>query len=115
VIAELTANCGIDVSVTTSGPLGDVPPALAGQAEAVLREALSNAVSHAAAANIHLDISAADDLIIEVRDDGNGTSKPGFCVRLETLAEMTGDVPGSFTVDDLDGGGTRVRWMAPLS
>jgi signal transduction histidine kinase len=115
VIAELTAECGIDVSVTTSGRLAEVPAALAGHAEAVLREALSNVVKHAAAANIHLDISVADDLMIEVRGDGDGTSKPGFRDGLDNLAEMTRDVPGSLTIDNVDTGGTRLRWMAPLS
>lgn len=48
-INELTAETGLRVSVRMSGPLDVVPASTSGDAEAVVREAVSNVVRHARA------------------------------------------------------------------
>ncbi len=65
------------VQITTQfvGPLSVVGATLAGHAEAVVREAVSNAVQHARASILHVIVKVEDDLTIEVRDDGRGISE----------------------------------------
>jgi two-component system sensor histidine kinase DevS len=56
-----------------SGPLDIVPTQLAEHVEAVVREAVSNAVRHAEAATLSVSIAMKDDLIrVVVVDDGKG-------------------------------------------
>lgn len=59
-------------SVQLSGPLSVVDAILADHAEAVVREAVSNAVRHSHAKSLSISVSAADDFCIEVADDGRG-------------------------------------------
>ncbi|XTK97623.1 ATP-binding protein [Mycobacterium tuberculosis] len=65
-------------SVQFGGPLSVVDSALADQAEAVVREAVSNAVRHAKASTLTVRVKVDDDLCIEVTDNGAGcpTSSP---------------------------------------
>ena len=52
------------------GPLSVVGDELAGHAEAVVREAVGNAVQHAHASKLHVAVTVDDQLRIEVSDDG---------------------------------------------
>ena len=49
-----------------------IDAALADHAEAVVREAVSNAVRHANATTLTVTVSVGDDLCIEVIDNGKG-------------------------------------------
>ncbi len=60
----------IQTYVRMAGPLSIVEPRLADQVIAVVREALSNAVRYAHATTLTVAISVADDLAVEVTDDG---------------------------------------------
>ncbi|MDL5386738.1 ATP-binding protein, partial [Aeromonas hydrophila] len=71
-INELTAETGLRVSVRMSGPLDVVPASTSGDAEAVVREAVSNVVRHARARELSVTVSVDDELVIEVVDDGIG-------------------------------------------
>ena len=55
-----------------SGPLNIVPADLAQHAQAVVREAVSNAVRHSHATELAVTVSVADDLVIDVTDNGVG-------------------------------------------
>ena len=57
-------------SAQYSGPLSVIDVALADHAEAVVWEAVSNAVRHASAATLNVNVSVSDNLCIEVVDDG---------------------------------------------
>ena len=63
------------ITTQFTGPLSVVGDTLAGHAEAVVREAVSNAVQHANASNLHVTVKVDDDLSIEVEDDGRGISE----------------------------------------
>ena len=56
-------------------PLSVVDAALADHAEAVVREAASNAVRQANAATLTVTVKVGDDLGIEVVDDGQGAGR----------------------------------------
>ena len=113
-ITELTNDGGPHTTVRLSGPLDLVPTDLAEQAEAVVREAVSNAVRHAGATALSVTVSVRDDLMIDVADDGTGMPEsvvPSGLANLRRRAERFG---GRFTVDRAGDHGTRLRWSAPL-
>ena len=114
IVAETTADSGLRTTVHMSGPLSVIDAALGEHAEAVLREALSNAVRHAGADTVTVSISVYDDLAIEVADDGKGFVENVVTSGLENLAARAREVNGHFTIDTTLGGGTTLRWSAPL-
>ncbi|MDF3310938.1 sensor histidine kinase [Rhodococcus sp. T2V] len=114
IVAETTADSGLRTTVHMSGPLSVIDSALAEHAEAVLREALSNAVRHAGADTVTVSISVYDDLAIEVADDGKGFEENVATSGLDNLAARAREVNGHCAVDSTLGGGTTLRWSAPL-
>lgn len=96
------------------GPLSVVDAALADHAEAVLREAVSNAVRHSGATELTVRVTVADDLCIEVADDGSGITGPVTESGLANLRDRAAEAGGEFTVENRSGGGTVLRWTAPL-
>jgi signal transduction histidine kinase len=96
------------------GPLSVVDATLADHAEAVVREAVSNAVRHAHATMLTVTVKVEDDLLIEVVDDGHGIPEHITGSGLTNLLQRAQQVGGAFTVDSPPSGGTVVRWSAPL-
>ncbi|WP_229679945.1 sensor histidine kinase [Saccharopolyspora thermophila] len=113
VINELTANTAISTTVSMSGPL-DVPVTLAEHAEAVVREAVSNAVRHAQATELSITVTLDDDLVIDVTDNGIGIPDSVERSGLRNMAERAADAGGQCTVESVASGGTRLLWSAPL-
>jgi signal transduction histidine kinase len=101
-------------TVQFAGPLSVVDAALADHAEAVVREAASNAARHANATTLTVSVSVGDDLSIEVIDDGRGIPDDVTESGLTNVRRRADDVGGSFTVEQMPAGGTRLRWSAPL-
>jgi signal transduction histidine kinase len=101
-------------TVQISGPLSVVGAGLADHAEAVVREAVSNAVRHANATTIAVTIVVADDLCIEVVDNGSGMKGEITGSGLTNLRQRADDAGGSFTAVAVPAGGTKLRWCAPL-
>ena len=102
-------------TVQYTGPLSVVDAALADHAEAVVREAVSNAVRHADATTLTVNVAVDDDLCIDVVDDGRGIpadiTGSGGLTNLRRRAE---DAGGQFSVERLPAGGTHLKWLAPL-
>ena len=96
------------------GPLSVVDAGLADHAEAVVREAVSNAVRHANATTLTVNVKVDDDLTIEVVDNGPGISGDITGSGLTNLRRRAEDVGGAFTVENVTSGGTLLRWSAPL-
>jgi signal transduction histidine kinase len=96
------------------GSLSDVDPALANHAEAVVREAVSNAVRHARATDLTIKVSVDDDLAIEVVDNGVGISGGPTESGLGNLRRRAQAMGGTFVVENAPTGGTVLRWSAPL-
>ncbi len=101
-------------TVQFSGPLSVVDAALADHAEAVVREAVSNAVRHAEASTLQVSVAVGDDLCIEVTDDGRGIDADVTSSGLANLRHRADDAGGSFSVDALPKSGTKLRWCVPL-
>ena len=114
-IADLTEHHDIETTVRMSGPLGAVGPELAEQATPVIVEAVSNAVRHSGAKHLTVAVHVGDDVIIEITDDGCGIDpdnpRRSGLANLHRRAELAG---GSCDVGPAAGGGTHIRWVAPL-
>ncbi len=104
----------IRTTVQYSGPLSVVDAALADHAEAVVREAVSNAVRHAEATSLAISVVADDNLCIDVVDNGRGISGDVTGSGLTNLRQRAVDAGGTLSLDPVDGGGTRLRWCVPL-
>lgn len=104
----------LHTTVQYTGPLSVVDTVLANHAEAVLREAVSNAVRHANATSLAINISVEDDVRVEVVDDGVGISGDITESGLRNLRQRADDAGGEFTVENMPTGGTLLRWSAPL-
>jgi signal transduction histidine kinase len=114
-IADLTDEAEVHPTVSMAGTLDTVPPHLAEHAEAVVREAVSNAVRHARARNLVVNVAVKDDeLRINVSDDGIGIPPDVTHSGLRNLHERAEDAGGTFSVTPREGGGTHVDWIAPL-
>jgi len=107
---------GSDLRTTVQyvGPLSVVDAGLADHAEAVVREAVSNAVRHSDARTLTITVRVEDELLIEVVDDGRGMPADVTPSGLNNLRRRAADAGGDFTVGDAPGGGTVLRWTAPL-
>jgi signal transduction histidine kinase len=114
-IAELTEHRDIETMVRILGPLTAISDELAEHATPVIIEAVSNAVRHSGAEHLTIEITVDDELTIAITDDGCGIDptnpRRSGLANLEHRAEA---VDGRCDVDVAVGGGTRVRWVAPL-
>lgn len=106
-----------DVRTTVQfvGPLSVVGATLADHAEAVVREAVSNAMRHSGATTLTVSVKVEDDLCIEVVDNGRGIPSDVTRSGLTNLEWRAQQVGGEFVVQDAPGGGTALRWSAPLA
>ncbi|MTE11556.1 GAF domain-containing protein [Nocardia sp. CT2-14] len=119
IIRQHTADTNLRTSVRVAGPLDVVDAALADHAEAVVREAVSNAVRHSGADTLTVELTVNDDLVIVIEDDGCGLPDgltPSGLTNLTHRAETAGGhcEVGPAAVAGLHGPGTRVSWSAPL-
>ena len=114
-VADLTENRDIITTLHVSGPMTAVGPDLAQQAEAVVVEAVSNAVRHSGATHLSIDVAVADELKVDVIDDGCGiptdNQRQSGLVNLRRRAEQVG---GTCRITSPPTGGTAVSWAAPL-
>ncbi|HEU5355693.1 MAG TPA: GAF domain-containing protein [Actinocrinis sp.] len=98
----------------------DVPPAVAENVIAVLREALANVARHAQARRVEVDIAVADRVVIEIVDDGLGPPASLRRSGLANLARRAEQFSGALTVEPVHRGGsglgtgTRISWQVPL-
>jgi signal transduction histidine kinase len=114
-IAELTDDRAIQTTVRMSGPLSAVGTDLAEQATPVIVEAVSNAVRHSGAEHLTVQIDVADELRIDVTDDGCGIDLAnGRHSGLANLVRRAELADGSCVIVDAPGGGTHIQWTAPL-
>ncbi|WP_067546164.1 sensor histidine kinase [Nocardia crassostreae] len=118
-IKQQTGHTDIRALMHITGPLSVVEPGLADHAEAVVREAVSNAVRHSGADTVTIDIGVADDLTIVVADNGCGIPDgitPSGLTNLAHRAEQSGGRLAVYPRRDPNGEekGTKLHWSVPL-
>ena len=114
-VARLTDNRDELTTLRMAGPTTTVSDELGEHAEAVVVEALSNAVRHAGAATIAVEVSVTDQLRIQITDDGRGI--PSDNQRhsgLANMAQRAEGLGGNCAITSPPTGGTDVHWSAPL-
>jgi signal transduction histidine kinase len=116
IVAEVTDASQLNPSVRIAGAVDTLVPVEIGvHAEAVVREAVSNAVRHAQANEIILAIEARDDkLCIDVQDDGRGIPEAAQHSGLLNLRDRARQLGGTWQLLTPEGGGTHLRWTVPL-
>lgn len=108
------SSAGVRTKSQFSGPLSVIESDLADHAEAVVREAVSNAVRHGAASEVTVLVRVDDDLTIEVSDNGSGIADDITPSGLSNLRRRAEESDGTFEVGKGPNGGTVLRWTAPL-
>jgi two-component system, NarL family, sensor histidine kinase DevS len=114
-VARLTDDNDDVTTLRMAGMMTAVSDELAEHAEAVVIEALGNAVRHSGAAAIAVEVCVTDELLIEITDDGDGI--PSDIQRRGGLADIVRraeDLGGHCAVASSPTCGTQVRWRAPL-
>jgi signal transduction histidine kinase len=83
---------------------------------AVVREGLSNAIRHADAEQIEVDVATDGTTVtVTITDDGRGMDpKTDRSSGTANLAERAKRLGGSFSLTAPKGGGTRLNWSVPL-
>jgi signal transduction histidine kinase len=121
-LTRVGATSGLDIGarVDLAFEEGRAPTRLETEVESALyrlvQEALSNAVKHASAEHVTVDIAESDDSVTaEVSNDGSGFDpaqhSEGF--GLLGMHERTDLVGGTISIDSSPGGGTTVRASVP--
>jgi signal transduction histidine kinase len=108
------AVAGLRTSIQFMGPLSVVESGLADHAEAVVREAVSNAVRHSGATELAVVVKVDDDLAITVTDNGCGIDSNVTESGLSNLRARATEGAGALSLTAGDDGGTVLHWSVPL-
>jgi signal transduction histidine kinase len=117
VLDVVMEECGdsLQPTVRMSGAVDNlVTGDLAADVEAVVREAVSNVARHSGGSHVTLTLDVADDVLVEVVDDGRGIDVRAARSGLRNLEARARKRGGSASVEPLPDGGTRLRWFVPL-
>lgn len=117
VVREYAGALGFTPTLTTSGPVDTaVPPELADQVLAVLREAISNVARHAHASRAEIAIEVTEfEVLVEVRDDGVGLPPQlGRESGVRNARRRARSLGGSLELGPGPERGTVFRWLVPL-
>jgi signal transduction histidine kinase len=92
------------------------PPAAAEWRLSRALEAFTNIVQHSEASRCAIRIKLEDgSLLLEVSDNGKGiSSRMKTGVGLTSMRERAGELGGEYSIENIPGGGTRVRARLPL-
>jgi signal transduction histidine kinase len=114
--ADAGERLGFKPRVRFAGPVDTaVDPEIGDQLLAVLREALSNVIRHAAATAVEVEVVVGPELVLRVCDDGLGASTDwGDGFGLRNMAVRADVLGGSFALGAHSPRGTVLQWRVPL-
>jgi signal transduction histidine kinase len=115
-LADRVRATGLEVDVSPSGPARTLPPAVDAAAYAIVQEALTNVLRHAAARRVVIDLATGDALRVTVADDGRGPAPAGHDegMGLRGMRERAEALGGTCSTGPAPGGGFRVSAVLPL-
>jgi signal transduction histidine kinase len=116
VLDEERTALGVAARIEFTGrPDVDVPPGLAVDVVAVVREALSNVARHAGVSSAEVVVDLTDDVLsVVVTDDGVGAARAGRSEGLDAMRRRAESRGGDLQLSVPPGGGTRLLWTARL-
>ena len=107
-IVTETAGDAVAPTVRMSGAIDTLLTGqLAADLEAVVREGVSNAARHSGAAHVTVTLDVADDVVVEIIDDGRGIAERGARSGLRNLEARARRHGGEAVVERRSEGGTR--------
>lgn len=116
-VGEAGTRMGCTTWVCVEGDLDALPTPLTDHTQAVIRAAVHNAVTHARASNLVVEVLLDHaHLTVEVSDDGDGTSAaqtPGH--DLASVAASARELGGSFECEPGGPNGTVATWRVPVT
>ena len=114
-LVEGVRAAGLPVTLQVEGPLDDLPAGLDLSAYRIVQEALTNAIKHAGASTAEVHVRrTADEVELEVVDDGAGPAGNGRGQGLIGMRERASLLGGEVEAGPKPGGGFRVRAKLPL-
>jgi signal transduction histidine kinase len=115
VVDEVTAALGFPPALELAGRLDEVPEEVGEHLLGALREGLSNAARHSGASKVEVQVRAATDLSLVVRDNGSGIKDTGRRSGLANLEQRASRLGGSFRIEPIAAGGTELDWRVPCA
>ncbi|HMH90438.1 MAG TPA: GAF domain-containing protein [Streptosporangiaceae bacterium] len=116
VVQEMTDALGFAPWLRIDGQLDARAPAqMTEDVLAVVREGLSNVARHARASQADLVVTADQDLVVVISDDGTGIASDRAWSGLANLTERAAELGGGLLVEAAEDGGTRLEWRVPLA
>lgn len=113
--AQRTSANGLQVLIDAPEPLPPLPAAVEVAAYRITQEALTNVVHHAQAHTCLIRLALADDLCLEIKDDGIGLPPhPRTGVGLRSMRERAAELGGTCRAEKNITGGTCVVTRLPL-
>ncbi len=112
-VAAFARGFGFHPELEISGRFDDLDPALRSDVLAVVRESLSNALRHARADHVSVEVVVGDDVSVDVVDDGIGLDPQLARSGLINLRDRAAVRGGDFEMVPSAPTGTKVRWSAP--
>ena len=114
VISDTSEVLGFDPRLQFDGPIETIDPDIADHLVPVLREGLTNVARHAAAQSARVVVSASNEVMLQVSDDGVGVPDEVLGGRgLANMSSRAHDLGGSCTVERAPGGGSILTWRVP--
>jgi signal transduction histidine kinase len=117
VAQEMATALDFPPSLQLDGALDTVvPEAIAEHLLTALRESLSNAARHSRASRVDVTVTvtAEDELVLVVKDNGVGIADGGRRSGLRNLEQRAAALGGSLVIGPAEGGGTELTWRVPL-
>jgi len=118
-LVERVEAAGVRVTLVRADPLSDLPAGIDLTVYRIVQEALTNTIKHAGpgtAATVRV-ARTADQLELEIVDDGRGTAvpqRPSASAGLVGMRERVGVFGGSLDAGPVPGGGWRVAAILPV-
>jgi len=116
-VTELARPHDIEVGVDVDCPPGVPETMIADHLVAIVGEAVSNALRHADATEIHVEVTCADDRVLaSITDDGAGfdPSSTQHGLGLGNMARRVASAGGVYGLESREGKGTTIRVELPV-
>jgi signal transduction histidine kinase len=114
-VAALRSRLHVAIDVVVLGEIPPLPDAVSVAAYQIIREALTNVVTHADARTCQVRLWFDAELHAEVVDDGVGAAEVSTGVGLASMRRRASELGGNCRVEPRHGGGTRLAAALPLS